>query len=73
MDKLREDFKEDFEYLDWLYSLPIKDRNEYLSHSDIVEDGNDPSVINITEEELEEWIKKYNLHDAKEWMNSWAN
>lgn len=54
MDRLREDFKEDFEFLDWLKSLSVKERREYLSHSDIVEDGNDPTVLDLSEEEFEE-------------------
>lgn len=73
MDKLREDFKEDFEFIDWLKSLSAKERKEYLSHSDVIEDGKDPTILNLSKEEFEEWIVKYNLHDAKEWMDLWSN
>ena len=68
MDKLREDFREDFEFLDWLKSLSSKKRNEYLSQSDLIESDNDPTILNISKEEFEEWIIKYNLHDAHEWI-----
>ena len=37
MDKFREDFKEEFEYLDWFYSLPLKERAILLSKSNINE------------------------------------
>ena len=50
MDKLREDFKEDFEFIDWLKSLSAKERKEYLSHSDIIEDGNDPTILNLSKD-----------------------
>ena len=54
-------------------SLPEEERDKYLSQSDIIEDGNDPSVLNLTEDELEEWIRKYNLHDASEWIERFNN
>lgn len=73
MDKLREDFKKDFDFLDWLKSLSPKERRAYLSKSDIIEGNNDPSVLNINEQELEEWIEKYNLHDAREWIERFNN
>lgn len=67
MDKLKEEYKGDFEFLDWLKSLPIQKRKEFLSKSDLFEDGNDPSVIHLAENEtVEDWIEKYNLHDANE-------
>ncbi len=44
MDKLREDFKEDFEFLDWLKSISSKEREVYLSKSDVFE-GDDPSIL----------------------------
>ena len=68
-DKFREDFKEDFEFIDWLESLPEDERREYLAKSDVIEDGKDPTVIDIGDEDLGEWVKKYNLHDADEWLN----
>ena len=73
MDKLREDFKEDFEFIDWLKSLSAKERKEYLSHSDVIEDGKDPTILNLSKEEFEEWIVKYNLHDAHEWIERFNN
>lgn len=73
MDKLREDFKEDFEFLDWVKSLTEEERKEYLSQSDIIEGENDPTVLNLSKEELEEWIVKYNLHDASEWIEKFSS
>lgn len=66
MDKFREDFKEDFAFLDWLKSLSECEIREYLSKSDIVEDGNDPTIVNISADEFSEWYIKYNFHDASE-------
>ena len=73
MDKLREDFKEDFEFLDWLKSLSSKEKTEYLSQSDLIEGDNDPTILNLSKEEFEEWIIKYNLHDAHEWIERFNN
>lgn len=70
MDKFREDFKEDFEFIDWLESLPEDQRREFLAKSDVIEGGKDPTVIDIGNEDLDEWVKKYNLHDADEWLES---
>ncbi len=68
MDKFREDFKEDFEFLDWLKSLPEDEKREYLAKSDLIEDGKDPTVIDIGDEDLDEWVKKHNLHNVDEWL-----
>ena len=68
MDKFREDFKKEFEFIDWFNSLSLKEQKECLSQSDIVEGDNDQSVLNLSKEELEEWMAKYNLHDASEWI-----
>ena len=72
MDKLREVFKEEYAFLDWLKSLPSKERKQFLSKSDIIEEGNDPTILNLNKEEFEEWKVKYNLHDMSEWIN-WLN
>ena len=67
MDKLRDEYKSDFEFLDWLESLPIQERKEFLSKSDLFEDGDDPSIIHLAgNETIEGWIEKYNLHDVNE-------
>ena len=68
MDKLRELFKEDYEFLDWFKSLSAKERKQYLAKSDISEGGNDPTILNLSKEEFEEWKAKYNLHDIDEWI-----
>lgn len=69
MNKLREDFKEDFEFLDWLRSLSPRERKRYLSESDIIEEGAaDPTIINLGDETIEEFAKRYNLYDASEWI-----
>lgn len=73
MDKLREDFKEDYKFIDWFKSLSAKEKKEYLSKSDILEGDNDPTVLNLSKEEFEEWIVKYNLHDAHEWIERFSN
>ena len=72
MDKFREDFKDDFVFLDWLKSLSSKEREIYLSKSDVFE-GEDPSILNLSKEEFEEWVRKYNLHDAREWIEKFNN
>lgn len=72
-DKFREDFKEDFEFLDWLESLPEDERREFLAKSDVIEGENDPTVIDIGDEDLDEWVKKYNLHNADEWIERLGN
>ena len=72
MDKFREDFKDDFVFLDWLKSLSSKEREIYLSKSDVFE-GEDPSMLNLSKEEFEEWVRKYNLHDAREWIEKFNN
>ena len=73
MDKFREDFKEDFEFIDWLESLPEDERREFLAKSDVIEGGKDPTVIDIGDEDLDAWVKKYNLHDADEWLEQIRN
>lgn len=73
MDKFREDFKEDFEFIDWLESLPEDERREFLAKSDVIEGGKDPTVIDIGDEDLDEWVKKYNLYDADEWLEQIRN
>lgn len=45
MDKLREDFKEDYKFIDWFKSLSAKEKKEYLSKSDILEGDNDTTVL----------------------------
>lgn len=54
-------------------SLTTKEKKEYLSKSDILEGDNDPTVLNLTKEEFDEWIVKYNLHDAHEWIERFSN
>ena len=73
MDRLREDFPEDYKFLDWMKSLSAKERKDYLSESDIIEGDNDPSILNLSKEEFEEWVVKYNLHDASEWIERFYN
>ena len=72
MDKFREDFKDDFVFLDWLKSLSSKGREIYLSKSDVFE-AEDPSILNLSKEEFEEWIRKYHFHDAREWIEKFNN
>lgn len=74
MDKFREDFKKDFEFLDWLKELSPKERKKYLSKSDLLEEGAaDPTIINLGNETIEEFAKRYNLHDASEWIERLSN
>ena len=63
MDKFREDFKDDFEYLDWIKAHPNHKRKEITA-----EDGKDPTAIYIDENELQEWIKKYGFRRVDEWV-----
>ena len=73
-DKFREDFKEDFEFLDWLEAHP-EERvgKKILREADRDKNAPDPTVVNISAEEFEEWIKKYNLHNADEWIERLGN
>ena len=69
MRKFREDFKEMFEHLDWLNSLPDDERWEYIqSHSMVLKEGQeDPTIIYLKEgETVEEWMKENNYIDATE-------
>ena len=69
MDRLREDFKEEYDFLDWLYSLNENDRYEYLQkNATILEIGEyDPTIIYPKDgETIEDYMNKYNLIDATE-------
>ena len=69
MDRLREDFKEEYDFLDWLYSLNENDRYEYLQkNGTILEVGEyDPTIIYPKDgETIEDYMNKYNLIDATE-------
>lgn len=67
MDKFRNDFKEDFDFLDWLFGLPDKECQDYLSKSDAVEGTEDSTTMELVENEtIEDWVKKYNLHYISE-------
>lgn len=74
MDKFREDFKKDFEFLDWFHKLSPKEMNEYLSKSDVIEGQNDPSILNFTDEnEFQSFVSKYNLHNVDEILEKFNN
>lgn len=73
MDKLREDFNKEFALIDLLDTLTEEERSKYFSNSNIYEGTNDPTVVNISREEFEEWIVKYNLHDTSEWIERFKN
>lgn len=69
MARLREDFKEEYSFLDWLYSLNENDRYEYLQkNATILEIGEyDPTIIYPKDgETIEDYMNKYNLIDATE-------
>ena len=69
IDPLRYIFKEDYEYLDWFHSLSEDERYAYAqSHATILKDEQeDPTIIQLKDgETVDDWIKKYNLHDVTE-------
>ena len=75
-DKFREDFKETFSFLDWFNTMSDDERHEYVQHHAIIREGEeeDPTIIHLKEgETIDDWIKKYNLHDASEIIDRLRN
>ena len=75
-DKFREDFKETFSFLDWFNTMSDDERHEYVQHHAIIREGEeeDPTIIHLKEgETIDDWIKKYNLHDASEVIDRLRN
>ena len=75
-DRLREEFKEEYEFWDWLTTLPVEEQIEYVErHGTRLEAGEeDPTIIHPKEgETIEDLIEKYNLHDATEIIEKMKN
>ena len=71
-----EDHNNDWEYFEWLNSLPDDERDEYVQrHSTILEDGQeDPTIIHLKEgETIEDWMQKNGFIDATEIIEQMKN
>ena len=70
-DKNKADFKEDFEYLDWIKAHPDHEKKE-----DVVKNGESPRAIFLDEkraifldeEEVKKLTKQLDLHSVEKWI-----